>query len=333
MALKNQRFLSDDAAHVLEKSFTGIPLQLLRRYLGNVRNEEKGKKQTRKQFPEELRSFAMTLQFYSSKAYEYVKKVFKLALPSASAIRKWLSSVNCDPGFTTSSFTTLKNLVKKNDEINEPTLCSLIFDEMAIRKQIDFIGKKSWGYVDLGTDISDDTLNCATEVLVLMVVSLKSKWKLPIAYFFIKSLTAAEKANIVKEALKRLKEVGVIIVSVTCDGPSANFSMARELGVDFKNPNEITSYFLHPVDKSKVFVIFDPCHMLKLLRNNWAKCGTFLDKNGEAIEYAFVKKLYDLQESEGFRFGTKLRKAHMEWEKQKMKVIMAKRPTLFDIVY
>lgn len=60
--------------------------------------------------------------------------------------------------------------------------------------------------------------------------------------------------------------------------------------------------------------------MLKLLKNNWAKCEIFKDVDGGNIDYTFIKKLYALQETEFFRFGTKLKKAHMEWEKQKMKV-------------
>lgn len=320
MVLKNRKLMSDDATSVLEKSFSGIPLQLMKRCLHNICNEGKGKKQMRKKFPEELRSFAMTLQFYSQKAYEYVKKIFNLALPSASVIRNWLNRVDCQPGFTACAFQSLENIVKENTKKNEPTLCSLVFDEMAIRKQIDFVGQKTWGYVDMGTDISDDTLNCATEALVLMVVSLRKKWKLPIAYFLIKSLTASEKANIVRQALIKLHEIGVTVASLTCDGPSANFSMADKLGADFSNITKIKSHFLHPVDNSKVYIIFDPCHMLKLLRNNWAKCVTFMDVNDQHVDFTYVKKLYEVQEAETFRFGTKLRKAHIDWEKQKMKV-------------
>lgn len=85
----------------------------------------------------------MTLQFYSNKAYEYVRRTINLALPSASVIRSWLNSVDCEPGFTTCSFQTLGHIVNENK--NEPTLCSLIIDEISIRKQIDFVGSKNLG--------------------------------------------------------------------------------------------------------------------------------------------------------------------------------------------
>lgn len=318
--LHSKKLISDDAQTTLTKSFSGIPLALLSRSLRNITNVKKGLKQTSKQFPQELRSFAMTLQFYSSKAYDYVRKTFNFALPSPTVIRTWLNSIDCEPGFTACAFNSLAAIAKENLKKNAPTLCSLVIDEMAIRRQIEFVGQKTWGYVNVGTGVSYDTLDVATEVFVLLVVSMKEKWKLPIAYFFIKSLTGSEKANIVRQALIKLKDVGVTITSLTCDGPSANFTMAKELGIDFSDINKIKSHFLHPSDNSKIYMTFDPCHMLKLLRNNWAKCGSFFNGDGKSIDFNYIQRLYQVQEKELFRFGTKLKKAHIDWEKQKMKV-------------
>jgi hypothetical protein len=66
-------------------------LAILKRSLINARY---GKK-SRNKYPAELRSFAMTLQFYSPKAYEYVRKTFKFnhALPNQYVIRSWLSKI------------------------------------------------------------------------------------------------------------------------------------------------------------------------------------------------------------------------------------------------
>lgn len=320
--LHKKRMISSDALGSLTKSLTGIPSAILKRCMQNIRNTNKNKKQIRSQFPKELRSFAMTLQFYSTKAYEYVRKTFCLALPSCSVIRTWLSGIDCKPGFTACSFQTLKRIVAENHDRNEETLVSLLIDEIAIRKHIEFTGNRTWGYIDLGTDLEDDTLACATEAFVIMVVSMKRRWKLPIGYFFIKSLSASDKANIIHNSLRKLYDIGVKVTSLTCDGPSANFAMAKELGINYSNINDIQSFFLHPSDQSKVYMIFDPCHMIKLVRNNWAKCRRFLDDNSNAVDFNYVKLLYDRQEAEKFRFGTKIRKAHMEWEKQKMKVTL-----------
>ena len=58
--------------------------------------------------PPALKSFALTLQFYSSKAYEFVRKTFDIALPSQSQIRRWYGKVAADPGFTKPAFNALQ---------------------------------------------------------------------------------------------------------------------------------------------------------------------------------------------------------------------------------
>ena len=60
-----------------------------------------------------MKSFALTLQFYSTKAYEFVRKTFNIALPSQSQIRRWYGKVAADPGFTKPAFNALK--VKAED--------------------------------------------------------------------------------------------------------------------------------------------------------------------------------------------------------------------------
>ncbi|KAG5871451.1 hypothetical protein JTB14_026903 [Gonioctena quinquepunctata] len=91
--------------------------------------------------------------------------------------------------------------------------------------------------------MEDDRRQYAAEAFVLMVVAVNGHWKLPIAYFFIDGLNAEERANIVKEALIKLHACGVIITSVSCDGPNVNFSMMGALGAKVANIDEVQSYF------------------------------------------------------------------------------------------
>ena len=58
------------------------------------------KKKSPGAYPPELRAFAMTLKFYSTKAYNYVRDSFDLGLPHVSIIWRWCDSVNVEPGFT-----------------------------------------------------------------------------------------------------------------------------------------------------------------------------------------------------------------------------------------
>ena len=98
-----------------------------------------------------------------------------------------------------------------------------------------------------------------------MLVCLNSNWKVPCGYFLINGMTGDERANIINQCLLKLHDVGVSVVSVTCDGPSCNFSMMKALGLTLE-PQNMKSWFLHPADPQlRVYVILDVCHMLKLM--------------------------------------------------------------------
>lgn len=192
---------------------------------------------------------------------------------------------------------------------------------MAIKKQIQYDGRKIWGYVDIGTETNNENMEPASETLVLMVTSVNAHWKIPIGYFFIKSLSATEKANIVSEALTRLNEIGVEITSVTCDGPSAHFAMFNQLGCELNQLNNLKPYFPHPSNPNrKVNAIFDTCHMLKLTRNCLADYKVLVDPAGNKIKWDFIEKLHNLQETEALTLANKLGKRHMSWKNLKMKV-------------
>ena len=107
-------------------------------------------------YPPELRSFALTLKFYSAKAYNYVRKSFDLGLPHPTVIRSWYSSIDGEPGFTRDALTALKAKVIAAKRDGQEVVCSLMLDEMAIRQHVEWDGKQFRGFVDLGTGTTDD---------------------------------------------------------------------------------------------------------------------------------------------------------------------------------
>lgn len=54
---------------------------------------------------------------------------------------------------------------------------------MSIKKQIEWNGKEHTGFVDLGTNVQDDSLPAATDALVFLLVPLNGNWKIPVAYY------------------------------------------------------------------------------------------------------------------------------------------------------
>ena len=314
--LREKNLITSSCEETLERDFSSVPLALLKRMNSN---SGKGCK-----YSPELKSFALTLQFYSSKAYEFVRKTFNLALPHQVQVRKWYSKIPAEPGFTEPAFKALQFKVEEANKKGQKVICSLMLDEMAIRKHVSWDGVKFRGYVDVGNGAEEnDSSPVAKDALVLMAVAVNGSWKVPCGYFLVDGLSGKERANLVQVCIKKLSDVGIEVVSLTCDGPSCHFTMLQQLGacLDIEN---LQCYFTHPGDKNrKVYILLDVCHMLKLLRNTLGSYGTLIDNEGDKICWKYIVELQKLQDDEGLRLGNKLKLAHIKWEQQKMKVDLA----------
>ncbi len=73
--LKEKNLINSDCAALLEMTFSGVPKELMKRLVSQKKKKNPGV------YPLELRTFAMTLKFYSTKAYNYVRTSFDLGLP------------------------------------------------------------------------------------------------------------------------------------------------------------------------------------------------------------------------------------------------------------
>ncbi|KAJ6648153.1 DNA transposase THAP9 [Pseudolycoriella hygida] len=104
------------------------------------------------QFPADVRSFALTLNFYSPRAYRYVRKTFANKLPTPRTIRKWYESVDAEPGITEEALKALAIRVDESKKKGVYLRFCLSMDEMSIREQIEYSKsrKKFYGYVDVG---------------------------------------------------------------------------------------------------------------------------------------------------------------------------------------
>ena len=316
--LRKKNLISANCATMLETTFSGVTKELMKRLVTQKKKKNAGA------YPKELRRFAMTLRFYSAKAYRYVRKTFDLGLSDPSTVSEWYNVIDGEPGFTEEALTALKAKVLAGQRDGQKAVCSLMLGGMSIRKHVQYDGKKVRGYVDLGTDVEvDDTLPEATEALVIMAISVNSNWKIPCGYFVVNSLTGEEKANLVRDCLKKLHEVDVKMVSFTCDGQATHLAILKLLGARLSADN-MQAYFPHPCDANvKVYIFLDACHMIKLVRNTWSDWKVLQDEDGDTIEWKYVVKLHELQEQEGLRLANKLRSAHIDWKPQKMKVNLA----------
>lgn len=271
-----------------------------------------------KKYSPALRRFAVTVDFYSPKAYDYIREIFgSKLLPTRRTIQKWYQTVDCEAGFSEEALKFLKTKCKE-----KKLLFSLMIDEMSIRKRIHWDGKKFLGYTTSPDDTKDDGTP-AKEVLVFMLNCVNERWKIPVGYFFISSMGGARKANLVKVCLNSLHEVGAQVISLTFDGAASNKFMAENLGAAIHNPDKLRTSFPHPATNEPVFIFLDPPHALKLVRNALGTYKTLYDEDGQIIRWADFENLVKIQEEKGLHLGCKATRRHLNWQREKMRVKLA----------
>lgn len=272
-----------------------------------VKNEAINRsRKTNRVYSEAVKAFAITMHYYSPKAYAYLKSNF--TLPNARTIRRWLESVDCEPGFLT-------DIIKLVSTKTRDNVYSLVIDSMSIRKRL--ILEKSAlevkGHVTIG-----DKSKMASEALVFLLVPVVGGVRHPIGYFYVDKVDSEVQHTLIDECLKLTAEHGLRIVNVTCDGAKSNIATLRKLGASIPDK----PYFKHPTMPHKVYVSLDAVHMLKLARNAFGTLRKFKTTDG-IIDYKYIEQLNDLQEEMGLRLANKLTKRHMNWKNMKMKVKLA----------
>ena len=76
--LKEKNLLTNDAATVLNENFSGLTHEIIQNQFKNQNIKPKGHR-----YNDEIKKFALTLNFYSPKAYQFVQPL--LCLPAANS--------------------------------------------------------------------------------------------------------------------------------------------------------------------------------------------------------------------------------------------------------
>ncbi len=318
-SLKKEQKLSQDACSLMMHNFSGMSYQLFENELKNSSKDPKGRK-----YSEDLKRFALTLQYYSPAAYSHLRKT--LALPHPSSIRAWSSTVECEPGFHSEVIRWLGGEVQQQKILPE---CCLMLDAMAIRKETvwDPVKNEFVGCVHYGTATPEDTDTLATEALVFMAVGLSGKWKHPVGYVLVDKMPGGVQAQLIKDCIVHLTKAGLSVKSVVFDGNFANQETARRLGGKISAANMVPSFKNPHNNTDDIYIILDVCHMIKLMRNALAHEKVFRvdkeDGSHEFIRWEYIEKLHQVQQNEVLLLANKLKKKHVEWDKHKMNVRVA----------
>lgn len=276
----------------------------------------------REKYPETVREFCICLHYHSPRAYDYIREIFSNNLPNASTIRAWYgnSCLNSDVGISTSCLDILKRKAERKKSENSELLCSLVFHEMFIRQQTQWINssKRFLGYSTYGKQHG-----IAKEALVFMACGINDAFKLPIAYHFIHSIDADDKKELLLSIIDALCAIDVIITNITFDGHATNIAMCKQLGANLNvDPDDFKPFF-ETKNGKKIFIWFDPCHMLKLVRNAIASKEQFTDSEGKLIAWSHYTKLVEISKINGCDLTHEMNNKHLNWKRRIMKVDLA----------
>ena len=90
-------------------------------------------------YSKEMQEFALSLHNISPAGYKYVRDKLDDILPCEKTIKRWLCKIDGSPGISQQALDYLKEIshMKKNGRI----YCSLVMDEIHLKKDIHFDGK------------------------------------------------------------------------------------------------------------------------------------------------------------------------------------------------
>lgn len=210
-------------------------------------------------YSETIRSFAITLHFYSPRAYKFVRDKFNKHSPNETTLRKWHS--NCtygaEPGVSKEALRALSTLANKFATEEKQLIVSISYDEMFIRRLVQWSdGKKKFlGHITYG-QFECHSIPVARNALVFLLTAINADFSLPIAHHFVIALNAAEKASLINHIITEVTSLGVKVANITFDGLQANISACKILGASFDLVN-VKPFFLNPIDLSKIHIFVD----------------------------------------------------------------------------
>ena len=256
-----------------------------------------------------MKSIAVSLYHASGKAYRILAKLF--ILPSKSSLHRYVSQIPTTAGISQSSLNIIKKKVASMNE--QEKLCTLCMDEISLKQHLyyDISRDKITGLEDFGSGYR--TNKVANSALTFLLGSISGKWKQPLGYALVNgSCPTDEMEDLVKEAIDKVEGIGLNVVVVLSDMGSNFQSLANRLGITPEKP-----WFIHK--GKKYFLMFDPPHLMKCVRNNLIKY-TFKFENYQA-QWKDIEQFYNKDKELPIRAAPKLTDKHIRPNNfEKMKV-------------
>ena len=243
---------------------------------------------------------ALSIFFHSRKVYKILSQLF--ILPSQSTLLGSLQKMNIQPGFSESVLEALKVKVTAMDPRDRNV--ALVFDEMSIKQGLVYNTGKDIveGFEDFGQ--LGQTRYIANHAIAFMVRGLASKWKQPVGYFLSSGpIKATILQSLTKMCISKLEATGLNVVALICDQGSNNRSFLQHM----EHVSATQPYIRH--NDKNIFVLYDPPHLLKNIRNNLKKGDFYVDRR--LVSWHHIVDFYRFDKGHEIRLAPKLTDKHI----------------------
>ncbi|KAL4083888.1 hypothetical protein QTP88_029204 [Uroleucon formosanum] len=257
-------------------------------------------KMTNKSWLKDEQNFALKLYYKSPSAYKFLRNI-QINLPGVSTIRRLISSYKYKPGLNAN---ILKQLTLKVGSMSdEEKYCTLVFDEMKIKKFLEYSKYLDVVevYEDLGTKRCSNAL--ATQAMVFLIRGMYSSWKMPISYFFsATSMKATTLSKLIVDHVQQLMNCGLKVRAIVCDQGPNNRSAFSKLNLTKEKP--CSNPYMCAISKERP-------KQLEFLENAKTWCQSLKKCSGHSRPYSFnglewtinaVINIYEEQSKLGFKY-------------------------------
>lgn len=277
-----------------------------------------------------LRKFALVLSSKSKSSYIWLRNKFSKRLPSLRTIRGWHenSSANISSGFSNQSIVVLTKLANEANADGKELYVSMSFDEVSTRKHIQWVHDEKYfsGMMTYGTRENDE-IPVANNAIFFLITLIQTGKSIVLGYFLIKTLNTNEKSQLILTAIDKVNSTGAYLVNMAFDGLTTNLSTCVLLGASFDIDN-IRPFIMNPANGKKIFLVLDPPHMLKLIRNCIAAMSPLKDGDNNVILWSFFEKLVSKKSD---LVSHRMTKKHIDFHSNKMNVKLAAQTLSFSV--
>ncbi|KAL8614766.1 hypothetical protein ACOMHN_017747 [Nucella lapillus] len=153
------------------------------------------------------------------------------------------------------------------------------------------------GFVNCGEYHQSDEI--ADQAILVMIRRLTLKWKQVLGYFVAKhNLATPILTAIISEIVRTVTGIGLYVDAIVMDQESCQWKWMKDMGVCVERP-----YVFH--DTTQSFVMPDPPHIIKTLRNNFMTKYISFSWDGKRMiaKWCHLQELFSLETSD-FRLQT-----------------------------